>query len=223
MSASAIHQWRGPNDPGWSVACLEYFKAKYRQRLEPYCWANGTRSLSYILRILTNQHSLEPFTQIFGVPADPSEAMYHLPETALADRIMPNLLNDRLFFLALFSSRYGWFTNHNNDHILWEMYGTNPGCLLELYFKAHAHGEHSTLYFDQKFVETFLNAMSLRNLESFESFWRDIERCLATPDLGQSFKSILVQLQQRLSEVSQELWKYGLSKNHLTSIVERRM
>lgn len=37
-------QISGPDDPRWNRACLEYFKAKYLQRLQGPNWRNGRAS-----------------------------------------------------------------------------------------------------------------------------------------------------------------------------------
>ena len=72
-----------------------------------------------------------------GVNASPDKTKYRLPQHLYAqsdrsgdDDILPYLLNDRLFFLALTLSaslkgQYAWQ--------LWELFGTNPGHLLTIY------------------------------------------------------------------------------------------
>jgi hypothetical protein len=156
---------------------------------------------------------LEPFKGIFEVPSDPIEARYPLPETIMVDEIMPNLLNDRLFYLAFFITGNREVRDDSYDFFLWEIFGTNPGTLLEFCFAARSHGHLGSL--EQSSVEAYLNSMSLLRPGTFESFLSDIENCLAKSSLVLSFKSTLEQLKERLLELQQEFTKYSLGKNSL--------
>lgn len=48
---------------------------------------------------------LEPLREVFELPVDAPQARHELPNGTenVCDDIMPNLLNDRLFYLACFS------------------------------------------------------------------------------------------------------------------------
>ena len=123
---------------------------------------------------------------------------------------MRNLLNDRLFYLALFCMRHGGDPLNSYEWFIWEILGTNPGFLLEFCFTARSHTQVKES--GRSCVEGYLNSMGLAQPESLESFLDDIETCLGKPNLVPSFKSTLEILKERLSQLRQDLANHGLGK-----------
>ena len=159
----------------------------------------------------------EPLNGLFDVPADPNEAKYPLPKRAIDnDKILPNLLNDRLFYLAFLSMEYQKATWMCYRWYLWEIFGTNPGSLLEFCFAAQGRGYD---IFNGIFptVEGYLDQLLSKGSHilrpySLELFVEEIEDSLQRPNLAYSVQLRLEQLKKRLVDVQQELRNHGLGK-----------
>ena len=159
---------------------------------------------------IDSMHLLEPFNKLLKVPEDPNDARYSLPDAVNDDGIMPNLLNDRLFYLVFYSmarrDRSGW----PKRMFLREMYATNPGCLLEFSLKAQSHGHPNQWGLDA--VESYLISLNLRSLATFESFLAEIEGRLRDQWLAYPFKSLLEQLRERLHGLRNGLASHCLGR-----------
>ena len=159
---------------------------------------------------------LEPFGNLLGVPVDASEVKYTLPEAVPDDKIMRYLLNDRLFYLAFFSMEMSKLRRGASyELILWEMFGMNPGYLLELCLGMRAYGPGEV--YGQSFVERYLVSMLQTDVSetpaTFESFLRLIDHRLTAPSLNPSHRLKLRLLRERLLELQQDLLAYGLGKD----------
>ncbi|KAH7018065.1 uncharacterized protein B0I36DRAFT_354383 [Microdochium trichocladiopsis] len=103
----------------WDASCKAYFVAKYRERLRAENWRN------------------EPYRESMGISPNPQDSKHALPDHILRpsnggaeDDILPYLLGDRLFYVALVLS-----ASLKGPHAtqLWEIFGTHPGHLLSIY------------------------------------------------------------------------------------------
>lgn len=163
----------------------------------------------------------EPFSDLFGILEDATDARYPLPKVIRDDNIIPNLLNDRLFYLTYFSTQYPKTMYTTYECFLWEMFGTSPGCLLEFFLVARSNGRFGV--FNGNFVQLYLNLMIFNGAlfersETFDSFLSDIEQRLTAPDLVYSFKSKLEQLRDRLLGLRQEFTDHHLGKEFCSII-----
>lgn len=128
---------------------------------------------------------------------------------------MPNLLNDRLFYVALFSIESCTSNFSSYSILLWEILGTNPGSILEFCLTARGHRSWDSKFipesFDGRLVDAYLmTVVGEQRTTSFESLLNRIRRRLDTPQLAYSFKSKLKELEMRLVEYEQELVDHGL-------------
>lgn len=163
---------------------------------------------------------LEPFNKLFEVPTRPAEAIYPLPEAVQQDEIMPNLLNDRLFYLALFSIEHSRGIDFHYSLFLWEMFGTSPGCLLEFRqgIRAYDRVVQGRWSF-QNTLSTLIEGSDIERPTTLESFLSLINRRLPTLSHIHSSKMRLLQLKDRLLELRQEFRIFGLGKDFYSDII----
>jgi hypothetical protein len=130
-----------------------------------------------------------------------------LPETAPDDGILRNLLNDRLFYLAINLARPDGYRN-SFTRLLWQIFGTtSPATLVALFQTALLHGHHGSE--PDSAVTAYLNSMGLEEPNSLKAFLSNIEACLSKPGLALTFKPTLWLLKHRLLEVEAEFHEFG--------------
>ena len=97
---------------------------------------------------------------------------------------------------------------------LWEIFGTNPGSLLDFCFAAQAEQFNSFQIFSivEGYLDRLLSYENYIRPDSLELFVEGIECSLKRPNLAYSVQSRLEQLKKRLLDVQQELKNYGLGK-----------